>query len=158
MNVLLLPSLLVCVCLCPWLAQTVKSLEVGAIERISNIEYSMRHETLAMIPGSDIWEGRKQKWPNRARSVPAMSKVPYKTGRQSCGLVVPWDPSYKSLQITSSISELSTIYQRYTLLGSSRTDTFLSAHTSSIHTVEHRISLRYYVYTNTISPLCFSQT
>ena len=52
-----------CVCLCPWLAQTVKSLEVvpSAVrqreliltEKI-DIEYSMRYETLALRTVSDI--------------------------------------------------------------------------------------------------------
>ena len=50
-------TLIVCVCLCPWLAQTVKSLEVvpSAVrqreliltEKI-DLEYSMRYETLAL--------------------------------------------------------------------------------------------------------------
>ena len=56
-------ALIVCVCLCPWLAQTVKSLEVVPFavrqreliltEKI-DIEYSMRYETLALRTVSDI--------------------------------------------------------------------------------------------------------
>ena len=67
---------------------------------------------------------------------------------------------FVNLSVFVSVKSQSSLqfYQRNYLLGSSRTDTFLSARTSSIHTVEHRISLRYYVYSNTLSPLCFSQT
>ena len=121
----------------------VKSLD--KLLRVSSIPYSVKSSCPILK------EGRKQKWTSRARSVPAMSKVPYKTGKQSCVLVVPWDPSYKSLQLTSSISELSTIYQRYCILYlvfPNRHFSFRSyVMDSYCWTSNH--SLRYYVYSNT---------
>lgn len=73
-----------------------------------------------------------------ACSVPVISKVPYKTGKQSCELVVLRGPSYKFA--TNSFANLRALqFTEVAFSSKSWAETFFSAHyTSSIHAADHR--------------------